>query len=74
MPPEVPASVHQLLALALQSHRAGRLAEAEVAYRRILQTDANHADALHLLGVLSHQTGRHDIATERRLPTAVRSP
>ena len=64
MPPEVSASVHQLLALALQRHRAGRLAEAESTYRQILQSDANHADALHLLGVLSHQTGRHDIAAD----------
>ena len=63
MPPESP-NVRELLGLALQSHRAGRLAEAEGIYRRILQTDARHADALHLLGVLSHQSGRHESAVD----------
>jgi protein O-GlcNAc transferase len=62
MPPEPSADIRELLARGVQSHRAGRLAEAEGIYRRILQTEANHADALHLLGVVSHQTGRHEIA------------
>jgi protein O-GlcNAc transferase len=62
MTPEASGNVHELFALGLQSHRAGRLREAEGIYRRILQADAHHADALHLLGVLSHQTGRHEIA------------
>jgi protein O-GlcNAc transferase len=64
MPPEQSSNVRELLAHAVQSHRAGRLAEAEGIYRRILQTDASHADALHLLGVLAHQTGRHEIAVD----------
>ena len=44
--------------LALANHRAGRLAEAEDIYRQILGQDYGHAGALHLLGVLTCQTGR----------------
>jgi tetratricopeptide (TPR) repeat protein len=49
---------------ALDHHRAGRLAEAEAIYRHILTIDAQHADSLHLLGMLEHQRGRHAFAIE----------
>jgi protein O-GlcNAc transferase len=62
--PAVPSNTRELLARAVQCHRAGRLAEAEDIYRQILQTDGRHADALHLLGVLSHQLGRHAAAVD----------
>lgn len=39
-------------------HAAGSLAEAEIAYRRILATEPQHAEAQHYLGVLQHQRGR----------------
>jgi predicted O-linked N-acetylglucosamine transferase (SPINDLY family) len=57
-------SLRELFATAVQSHRAGRLSEAETLYRRILQTDSNHPDALHMLGVLSHQTGQRQLAID----------
>ena len=60
----VPAGAADLLAAGLEHHRAGRLAEAEVWYRRVLVAQPNHADALHLLGVVAHQLGRHDLAVE----------
>jgi protein O-GlcNAc transferase len=47
---------------AMMMHRSGQLAEAETIYRRILEDDPNHSDALHLLGVLASQAGRHDLA------------
>ncbi|MGA2441833.1 MAG: tetratricopeptide repeat protein [Tepidisphaeraceae bacterium] len=50
--------------LAIEYHQAGRLAEAQRAYRQVLAQQPNHADALHLLGVLELQAGRLDAAVE----------
>ena len=54
----------ELLATGLTHQQAGRLAEAEACYRRVLAAQPDHADALHLLGVIAHQVGRHDLAVE----------
>jgi protein O-GlcNAc transferase len=54
--------VRALLAAGLDHHRAGRLPEAEAAYREALARDPDEPDALHLLGVLAHQAGRHGLA------------
>ncbi len=43
---------------ALADHQAGRLAEAERAYREILGTNPDHASALHLLGLVAFQSGK----------------
>ncbi len=56
--------IGQMFAAAMQHHRSGRLSDAESLYRQILQGDSNHADALHMLGVLAHQTGRQQLAVE----------
>ena len=54
-------NVQQAMDLAIEHHQAGRLAEAEVLYRQILTQQPNHADALHLLGIVAHESGRtHD--------------
>jgi predicted O-linked N-acetylglucosamine transferase (SPINDLY family) len=50
-------SADRAFALALEHHRAGRLADAERSYREILQLEPEHADSLHLLGVIALQTG-----------------
>ena len=50
------------LAAARAAHRAGRLAEAEAGYRRLLAAEPDHADALHLLGVVRHQRGADEEA------------
>jgi len=42
---------------AVQLHQAGRLAEAEAIYRRILAEQPQHPDALHLLGLVAQQKG-----------------
>ena len=54
----------QALAQAVAHHQAGRLNEAESRYRQILAQQPNHAEALHLLGLLAHQVGRHDSAVD----------
>jgi protein O-GlcNAc transferase len=50
------------LQASLQHHEAGRLGEAEAAYRGILKADPKNASALHLLGLLVHQLGRNEEA------------
>lgn len=51
-------NIQHLLNSALAHHSAGRLAEADERYREILQHAPDHPDALHLLGVIAHQTGQ----------------
>jgi protein O-GlcNAc transferase len=57
-------TIPQAFQIAVQHHQAGRLADAETLYRRILTLQPNHADALHLLGVIALQAGRHDLAVQ----------
>jgi len=57
-------TIPQAFQLALQHHQTGRLADAEALYRQILAVQPNHADALHLLGVIAQQVGRHELAIE----------
>ena len=52
----------ELLERARRQHVAGELESAERAYREILDADPNHPDALHLLGVVAHQSGRDEEA------------
>src|SRR5262245_17319464 len=47
---------------ALALHRAGRLAQAETLYRRVLAGDPANPDALHNLGLVAHQSGRQEEA------------
>jgi tetratricopeptide (TPR) repeat protein len=47
------------LSQGLRLHRAGKLDQAEAAYRQILRRRPRDADALHLLGVLAHQRRQH---------------
>ena len=47
---------------ALRLHESGQLQKAETIYRNILETHPDHADALHFLGVVFHQSGRFDKA------------
>ncbi|MCL7487982.1 MAG: tetratricopeptide repeat protein [Desulfobulbaceae bacterium] len=49
---------------ALAFHRVGRLPEAEALYRQILQTEPNHPEALHFLGLLAHQSGQSGIGVD----------
>jgi protein O-GlcNAc transferase len=52
------------LAAGIAHHRAGRLREAEMAYRQILAEQANNAEALYLLGLIENQLGRRAQAVE----------
>src|SRR4051812_42673220 len=52
-------SVHQLMSVAVQHHQAGRLSHAEAIYRQVLGRSPQNPDALHLLGLLLHQSSNH---------------
>lgn len=54
----------QTIDIALKHHHAGRLPEAEAAYREVLAADPDHIDALHLSGLIAYQTGNYDRAGE----------
>jgi len=47
-----------LFAEAQRHHREGRVSEAEAIYRRLLESDPSHADALHYLAALDMEAGR----------------
>ncbi len=53
-----PASWKPWLAEALVHHQAGRMAEAEQLYQRILKRQPEQADTLRLFGVLNRQRGK----------------
>ncbi len=46
-----------LLSKGLEHHRAGRFEPAEKIYLHVLSADPDNSEALHFLGLLSHQTG-----------------
>ena len=52
-----PGNPDQLFGLAFANHRDGKLQEAEMLYRRILEINPNHGDALQGLGLIAAQTG-----------------
>jgi len=47
------------LRVAVERHRAGKLDEAAALYAEVLAAEPDHADALHLSGLVAHQQGRH---------------
>jgi tetratricopeptide (TPR) repeat protein len=59
-----PATIQALLGEAFRHHQASRLDEAERLCRQVLAADARHADALHFLGLIAYQTGRHASAID----------
>lgn len=61
------AAINDLTALlrqAVQQHQYGAWEEAERLYRRILQIDPEHFDALYLLGTVAMQTGHLALADD----------
>lgn len=50
---------------AFTSHQAGRLADAERLYRRILAAQPDHSDGLYLLSVISYQRGDYAQALDQ---------
>ncbi len=44
---------------AVQMHQQGKFDQAKQIYEKILAEDPNHAEAIHLLGLIQHQQGEH---------------
>jgi tetratricopeptide (TPR) repeat protein/2-polyprenyl-3-methyl-5-hydroxy-6-metoxy-1,4-benzoquinol methylase len=63
-PPAFPPPFHATFPEALRLHQAGRLADAEKLCRQVLAADPNHADGLHLLGLIAYQTRHYDAAID----------
>ncbi|MBZ0092612.1 MAG: glycosyltransferase, partial [Sulfuricellaceae bacterium] len=57
-------TLQEALRIAIQHHKSGDLQAAESIYRQILQQQPEHADALHLLGVVALQVGQYPLAAE----------
>ena len=57
-------TVAEALASAVQHYRSGRLGEAEALCRQIIAAEPQHADALHLLGVIAHHTRHYEPAAK----------
>lgn len=62
------------LARALSLHRAGRVAEAEAAYRALLAADPDKSDGWYLLAILLNENRRIDEATAAIDKAAARAP
>jgi Flp pilus assembly protein TadD len=57
-------SLTERLEAGLRLQQANRLLEAELVYRQVLRTDPDNIDATHLLGLIAHQAGRHEVAID----------
>lgn len=64
----------KLFKKAVAKHRAGKLAEAEDAYRTLVRREPNHLDGHYLLGTLYAERGRLDAALKHLLRAAELAP
>lgn len=62
--PTLPSRATGLLASGMSHHSAGRLPEAEKAYREVLASEPQNPEALHLMGVLALQVNKPAQAVE----------
>lgn len=53
-------ALNEQLNEAVELHRAGHLGDAEEIYRRILDSDPEHAEALGLLGAIAFAAGQNE--------------
>ncbi|HIM12542.1 TPA: tetratricopeptide repeat protein [Candidatus Poribacteria bacterium] len=56
-------NIEDKLQQAISLHQAGQLQQAERKCQQILRNSPQHADALHLLGVIAYQVGENNVAT-----------
>ena len=56
--------LRQQIKRAVELHQAGNLKQAERLYRKVLDVRPDYFDALHMLGVVALQSGRHEYAID----------
>ena len=61
---DIPGGINALLGQAVTRLQHGELAVAEAIFQRILKVSPDHADANHLLGVITIQRGQYDLAAQ----------
>ena len=54
----------ELLRNARERHQSGDLQQAEQLYRQILAVDPDHAEAIHLMGMLAYQVSQYEAASQ----------
>ena len=64
MPPPREIAIQMQFQRAVEHHQSGRFTEAASLYQQILHLVPEHADALHLLGVIALQRGQYPAAAE----------
>ncbi len=67
-------SAADLIRQGMSHHREGRLGEAERCYRAALRRHPDHAEGLHLLGILAGQAGRFPAALDLLRRAAAQAP
>jgi protein O-GlcNAc transferase len=60
-----PMTTEELFEQALAHHQAGRLAEADHVYQKILERNPCNVDAIYFVGIIAHQMGKHEVAIQR---------
>ena len=55
-------SIKEALDFAVEKHNQGNLREAEEIYKKVLEKQPDNPNALHLLGLIMHQSGKNDEA------------
>ncbi|HEY3646218.1 MAG TPA: tetratricopeptide repeat protein, partial [Gammaproteobacteria bacterium] len=56
-----PSNLRALIGEAIQHQQRGEYARAEVLYAEVLKQEPGQPDAHHFMGLLAHQTGRHEL-------------
>ena len=62
--PAIREEIERTFATAISLHQQGKLAQAETLYKSVLSIDPQHADSLHMLGVMAHQIGQYEAAVD----------
>jgi predicted O-linked N-acetylglucosamine transferase (SPINDLY family) len=61
---QIDREIIQIFQQGLSSHQRGQLAQAKIAYEKVLKKQPKHFDCLHLLGVIALQTKNPELAED----------